>query len=133
MSVWFPARIALVFGVTLLGSAVLRLYDRGSTTSRGASFPDAPPSTRDPFEAAVREALRFRTRAELAVNEEREARERAGTAPEADLSPEVWRRSLMARDANGDLAHARAAAVRAAALARTAGERYRVAVLRVRL
>jgi hypothetical protein len=136
MPVSYPVRLIAVLGTALLGTHLLRPTPRGSLVSGGPSpnpvIRAVRPLPRSTFERALREALRLRTRAELTVNEEREVIERLGASTEEDRFPEACRRTLMARDAVGDLARARAAARRAETLARTAEEQYRVALLRVR-
>jgi hypothetical protein len=137
MTVSYPVRISAVLGTALLGTLLLRPAPRGPVragrSSPNRAFPTLRPPARSAYETALRTALRFKTQAELVVNEEREAAESSETAPDTGRSAEARRRTLTARDTHGDLARARAAARRAETLARTAEEAYRVALVRVRL
>jgi uncharacterized protein YmfQ (DUF2313 family) len=81
----------------------------------------------DAFEAALRAAREAQTAAVLAVNQEEDALEAWDPPAAADLNAEEWHEALMAEDRSGQLRQARAAAVRAAALAHSPAQAGRVA------
>lgn len=100
-------------------------------TSLRASAPE-----RGQFEGELRAAVRWRKRAKLAVNRDREALEAWDPAAGEYLAPgsgdpEAWRLGQMAADRGGDLRHARQGALRAGGMAQTPEERYRAAELLV--
>ena len=89
------------------------------------------PQPRTLAEAALRQAWRYRTRAKIAVNREREEVEEWNPRAAIDLGPETWRLQLMAADPNGDMSRAAAWNRQAMAEARTPAEAYRAAELQV--
>jgi hypothetical protein len=98
---------------------------RGNTAAINA------PQPRTSAEAALRQARRYRTRAKVAVNREREMVEEWDPRVAMDFDPETWRLQLMAADPNGDVSRAAAWARRAVAMARTPAEASRAAELQV--
>jgi hypothetical protein len=100
-------------------------------TVRWAAAPVPAPQPRTPAEVALRQAWRYRTRAKIAVNREREEVEQWDPRAAMDLDPETWRRQLMAADPNGDMRRAAAWNRQAMAEARTPAEAYRAAELQV--
>jgi hypothetical protein len=124
------ARIGLL-GICVLGLLLLQL-----TRARRPSAPPPlarllvrPANARSPSEEALWTARWHRMQAQQAVNQERQDLFES-LAPEAsaDIDREDWRRELMARDRTGHLKRARAAALQAAGLARTAAEEYQARV-----
>jgi hypothetical protein len=117
-------------GVLLLALATLTRIAHGPPI---LDQPYAPVPPRDPCERTLREAREWQLRAVRSVNEEREALEADASAPvPGDIREAQWRK-LMARDHSGYLRRARAAAQRAAALARTPEEEYHTTLLLTRL
>lgn len=106
---------------------------RDSVPQRASQTAIPPGRQRTPSEAARSEAWRYWRRAQLAVNDEREGLEAWDSQASSPQGQEVWRRELMARDRSGCLREARAAARRAAELARTLDEACEAALLRTRL
>jgi len=88
---------------------------------------------RDCAEQTLWQARRWRARAIIAVNRDRDALEGWDPAGLAGIDDEVWRVKWMAADPTGDLRRAMALAERAATLARSPGEEYDAAELLVLL
>jgi hypothetical protein len=107
----------------ILGGAALclvgALIARPPRISPAAATPRHVSAAGSPSQAALREARRLWTQAKIAANEEREALETWDPEGTADLNLESWRQSVMKSDRSGYLRQARAAARRAAALARS--------------
>src|SRR5437773_1498050 len=82
-------------------------------------------------EVALRRAAGYRTRAKIAVSEQRSELEAWDPQASAGIDPEVWRLQQLAADREGNLRRARQWVQQAALLARTREEAYHAAELQV--
>jgi hypothetical protein len=126
-----PGQFTALVGLGLLCLPLMRLVStRAPAAVVPATAPTASARPKSPFEAALRAALQDRTRAKIAVSRELEAL--AAWDPEGmmDINEEPLRLQRMVAH-QSELSQARAAAGRAAALARTPQEEYRAAELLV--
>jgi hypothetical protein len=128
-------RVQLVsgLGLCLLGATFVCLLLAGRMSLSAPSARHRSPLLvrRGPIEELLRKAAEHRTRAKIAVNQERAALEVWDPGATADVNPEAWRLQLLSADPDGDLERARRASYQAAALARTRSEAYRCAELLV--
>jgi hypothetical protein len=127
--------IAGLLGLCALFALILRAAAPwpAPASSCLAGAPGSAPRPRTPAAVALRQAWRYRTRAKLAVNREREALEQWDPQAAAEQDPEAWRLQLLAANPNGDMGRAGDWARQAAALARTTDEASRAAELQVLL
>src|ERR1051326_8929946 len=88
-----------------------------------------PSLRRSPSEQARRQALRWRSQAIRAMNEERQRLEAWDPASTEAVQRDDWRLTLLARDRSSNLCRASLLAHQAAALARTRDDGYRAAEL----
>jgi hypothetical protein len=121
-------------GLCLLSGSFMRLaWAPPAPATFNMPDPLISAADRSPAAGALRTAQRFRMRAQRAVNLEREALEAAAPAMTDAVDQEAWRQQLIARDPDGNLRAARAAAQRSAELARTPREAYRASLLLARI
>src|SRR5438132_5320812 len=116
------AQVAGVLGACLFTILFPRLLWQRSPASSIPMAATPAPLPRGPSAVELRMARQYLTRAKMAVNREREAIEAWDPQILAGIDAEAWRLQLMAADPGGDLDCARAAARRAAVLARTPEE-----------
>src|SRR5437870_1284727 len=132
------ALVTAAIGLCLLVIPPLQLLSMRAPVPRqsAAALPVLPRPPRNPSAEALRAACRAWTRAQQTVNldlDSLEAWDPKATEAAAGVGREDWRRRFMARDPSGNLRPARAAARRAAALARTPREAYAAAGLLSRI
>lgn len=122
-----------VMGVCLLSVPVLRqAWNRPPVVARSEGRP--PPRPRqDPAEETLWQARRWRARAVIAVNRERDMLEAWDPAGLEGINAEAWRVQWMAADPTGDCGHAMALAKQAALCARNSDEEYHAVELLVLL
>jgi hypothetical protein len=113
----------------LCGSVIGREWTPSPASSMSIPVRAINRSDASPSDRSLREAQWFRMQAQKAVNLEREALEAAEPEQTQALDQEAWRRRLIARDPDGVLRSARAAARRGLQLARTPREAYRATLL----
>lgn len=124
-----------IFAVVALFTAALTAATVGLCPYRpAASDCPLPPAVPErSFRGMLRAAWQHRTHARLAVSRELEAIDEWDPNATAGMRAEQFRRELLARDPQNDLRRSLALAQQAAAMAATAGDRYRAVALLARV
>jgi hypothetical protein len=116
------AKTTGILGFCLLGVPILRLaWNQPAAVAR---IERRPMPRRDASEQTLWQARRWRGRAVIAVNRDRDALEAWDPAGLDGINDEAWRVQWMAADPTGDLRRAMTLAERAVTLARSPGEMY---------
>ena len=123
-------RVIGILGVSGLCLLFFRLQPRAPVNT--VALPTAPPP-RSAAEGALRRAAQYRTRAKIAVSEQRSGLEAWDPQASAAMDAESWRLQQLAFDRDGNLRQAQGWAQQAALLARTSEEAYLAAELQVLL
>jgi hypothetical protein len=128
-----PPRLVRVLGLCLLTVPLLGLHRLYPTPRASRVLWSRLPAPASASEAARRTARQCWTRAQQAVNTERELLEDWDPTATENLDQELWRRQLTTADRSGDLKRALKWGRHAAALARTREDAYAAARLLTRL
>lgn len=128
-----PPRVVGVLGLCLLTIPLLGLHRLYPAPRAAVIMGSRLPAPSSASEAARRSARRCWTRAQQAVNTERELLEDWDPAATENLDQELWRKQLTAADRSGELKRALKWGRHAAALARTPEDAWAAGRLLARL